>query len=155
MPTDERVLCVPTYHFRAVGYLHGFRRADADYAEALLDPAVYSFRPRSQVETDPSFKQLIPYVVFRCADRLDGALYYESVDLIDAYHPQTIVAHSLNGEPLPEANGAPLRMRIERQLGYKHAKYLTGIEAVASLDDIAGGKGGYWEDRGYQWYAGV
>jgi DMSO/TMAO reductase YedYZ molybdopterin-dependent catalytic subunit len=47
-------------------------------------------------------------------------------------------------------------MRIERQLGYKHAKYLTGIEAVASLDDIGLGKGGYWEDRaGYQWYAGI
>jgi DMSO/TMAO reductase YedYZ molybdopterin-dependent catalytic subunit len=95
------------------------------------------------------------FVVFHCADTLDGALYYESVDLVDAYHPQTIVAHSLNGEPLPERNGAPLRMRIERQLGYKHAKYLTEIEAVASLDGIAGGKGGYWEDRGYQWYAGV
>jgi len=95
------------------------------------------------------------FIVFRCADTLDGALYYESVDLVDAYHPQTIIAHSLNGGPLPEANGAPLRMRIERQLGYKHAKFLTGIEAVASLDGIAGGKGGYWEDRGYQWYAGV
>ena len=54
-----------------------------------------------------------------------------------------------------EKNGAPLRMRIERQLGYKHAKYLTAIEAVASLDGIGGGEGGYWEDRGYQWYAGV
>ncbi|HTM96656.1 MAG TPA: molybdopterin-dependent oxidoreductase, partial [Croceibacterium sp.] len=95
------------------------------------------------------------FIVFRCADTLDGAPYYESVDLVDAYHPQTIVAHSLNGAPLPEANGAPLRMRIERQLGYKHAKFLTGVEAVASLDDIAGGKGGYWEDRGYQWYAGI
>jgi len=95
------------------------------------------------------------YIVFRCADTLGGAPYYESVDLVDAFHPQTIVAHSLNGEPLPERNGAPLRMRIERQLGYKHAKYLTGIEAVTSLDGIAGGKGGYWEDRGYQWYAGV
>ena len=62
----------------------------------------------------------------------------------------------LNGEPLPEKNGAPLRMRVERQLGYKHPKYLTAIEAVASLDGIGGGKGGYWEDRsGYQWYAGV
>ena len=46
-------------------------------------------------------------------------------------------------------------MRIERQLGYKHAKYLTAIEAVASLDDLYGGNGGYWEDRGYQWYAGL
>ena len=95
------------------------------------------------------------FIVFRCADELDGVLYYESIDLNDAQHPQTIVAHSLNGAPLPVKNGAPLRMRIERQLGYKHAKYLTGIEAVASLDGIGGGKGGHWEDRGYQWYAGI
>jgi DMSO/TMAO reductase YedYZ molybdopterin-dependent catalytic subunit len=48
-----------------------------------------------------------------------------------------------------------VRLRVERQLGYKQAKYVTGIEAVASLDPIAGGNGGYWEDRGYQWYAGI
>jgi DMSO/TMAO reductase YedYZ molybdopterin-dependent catalytic subunit len=95
------------------------------------------------------------YIVFRCADRLGGAPYYESIDMADAYHPQTIVAHALNGDPLPVKNGAPLRVRIERQLGYKHAKYLTAIEAVASLDGIEGGKGGYWEDRGYHWYAGA
>ncbi|MBL8657012.1 MAG: molybdopterin-dependent oxidoreductase [Altererythrobacter sp.] len=95
------------------------------------------------------------FAVFRCADELDGAMYYESVDLVDARHPQTIVAHSLNGAPLPVRNGAPLRMRIERQLGYKHAKYLTGIEMVSSLDGIGGGRGGHWEDRGYQWYAGI
>ncbi|UOR15017.1 molybdopterin-dependent oxidoreductase [Qipengyuania aquimaris] len=96
------------------------------------------------------------FIVLRCADNLNGQDYYESVDLIDAYHPQTIVAYMLNGEPLPIRNGAPLRMRVERQLGYKHPKYLTAIEAVASLDDIGGGKGGYWEDRaGYQWYAGI
>ncbi|MXO85554.1 molybdopterin-dependent oxidoreductase [Altererythrobacter aurantiacus] len=96
------------------------------------------------------------FIVFRCADNLNGDDYYESCDLDDAYHPQTIVAHQLNEEPLPIKNGAPLRMRIERQLGYKHAKYLTAIEAVASLDDIGKGKGGYWEDRsGYHWYAGI
>ena len=95
------------------------------------------------------------YIVFRCADDFDGNPYYESCDLDDAFHPQTIVAHQLNGEPLPVRNGAPLRVRIERQLGYKHAKYLTAIEAVASFDDIEGGGGGYWEDRGYQWYAGI
>lgn len=95
------------------------------------------------------------FIVFRCADELDGAMYYESIDLADARHPQTIVAHALNGAPLPVKNGAPLRLRVERQLGYKHAKYLTGIEAVASLDGIGGGNGGYWEDRGYQWYAGI
>ena len=64
-------------------------------------------------------------------------------------------SHRLNGEPLPVKNGAPLRLRIERQLGYKHAKYLTAIDAVSSLDAIEGGQGGYWEDRGYQWYAGI
>lgn len=95
------------------------------------------------------------FIVFRCADELDGAMYYESIDLDDAFHPQTILAHQLNREPLPVRNGAPLRLRVERQLGYKHAKYLTGIEAVASLEGIGGGHGGYWEDRGYQWYAGI
>ena len=95
------------------------------------------------------------YVVFRCADDLSGSRYYESVDLNDARHPQTILAHSLNGAPLAVRNGAPLRVRIERQLGYKHAKYLTGIDLVSSLEGIGGGNGGYWEDRGYQWYAGI
>ncbi|WP_435417277.1 molybdopterin-binding protein [Parerythrobacter aurantius] len=96
------------------------------------------------------------YIVFRCADTLNGGDYYESIDMIDAFHPQTIVAHMLNGNALEVKNGAPLRMRIERQLGYKQAKYLTAIEAVASLGNIGKGKGGYWEDRaGYQWYAGI
>lgn len=96
------------------------------------------------------------FIVMRCADTLYGRDYYESIDMVDAYHPQTIIAHALNGKPLPEHNGAPLRMRIERQLGYKHAKYLTGIEAVVSLDGIGAGKGGLWEDiAGYQWYAGI
>lgn len=96
------------------------------------------------------------YIVLRCADELKGARYYESIDMDDALHPQTIIAHALNGAPLPVLNGAPLRLRVERQLGYKHAKYLTGIELVASLDSVEGGNGGYWEDRaGYQWYAGI
>jgi DMSO/TMAO reductase YedYZ molybdopterin-dependent catalytic subunit len=96
------------------------------------------------------------YIVFRCADRIGDALYYESCDLIDALHPQTIMAWALNDAVLPIANGAPLRLRIERQLGYKHAKYVQGIEAVSSLDSIGAGKGGYWEDRiDYEWYAGI
>lgn len=66
MPTDERVLCLPTAHFHAVGYFHGFRPADDAYRTALLRPDLYTFRPRSEVETDPSFKQLIPYVVLAC-----------------------------------------------------------------------------------------
>ena len=96
------------------------------------------------------------YIVFHCYDDFGGNQYYESVDLADAFHPQTILAWALNGRPLPVPNGAPLRLRVERQLGYKHAKYLRAIEAVASLDQIGRGKGGYWEDvADYAWYAGI
>ena len=96
------------------------------------------------------------YLVFHCADDFGGTPYYESIDLIDAYHPQTILADTMNGKALPVAHGAPLRLRVERQLGYKHAKYVMRIEAVAGLDAIGKGKGGYWEDRiGYEWYAGI
>lgn len=97
------------------------------------------------------------YIVFWCADMMgNGTLYYESIDRVDAAHPQTILAHALNDAPIPVQNGAPVRMRIERQLGYKHAKYVQRIEAVAGLDNIRGGKGGTWEDSaGYEWYAGI
>ncbi len=97
------------------------------------------------------------YLVFHCADMMKGeTAYYESIDLIDAYHPQTIMAWALNDAVLPVGNGAPVRLRVERQLGYKQAKYVERIEAVASLEGVYGGKGGYWEDRsGYEWYGGI
>jgi len=98
------------------------------------------------------------FVVFHCADPMaaDGTeFYYESIDLEDAFHPQTILAYEMNDAPLPVANGAPIRLRVERQLGYKHAKYVMRIELVESFARIAGGKGGYWEDHGYQWFAGI
>ena len=81
--------------------------------------------------------------------------YYESIDLYDAFNPQTILAYDLNGKPLPVSNGAPLRLRVERQLGYKQAKYVMRVEMVESLAGIGQGSGGYWEDRGYEWYAGI
>jgi len=97
------------------------------------------------------------YVVFHCADPMDdsGTRYYESIDLEDAHHPQTILAYELNGKTLPVGNGAPIRVRIERQLGYKMAKYIMRIELVDSYAGIGAGKGGYWEDQGYEWYAGI
>ena len=98
------------------------------------------------------------YVVFHCADPMeaDGSSpYYESIDFDDALHEQTILAYELNDAALPVENGAPLRLRVERQLGYKHAKYVMRIEVVESFAGIAGGKGGYWEDNGYQWFAGI
>jgi len=102
------------------------------------------------------------YIVFYCADKLGEELgepykakYYESISLADAFHPQTILAYDMNGAPLGVPYGAPLRLRVERQLGYKMAKYIMRIEAVTSFEHIARGRGGFWEDRGYQWYAGI
>ena len=98
------------------------------------------------------------FVVFHCADPMEAngkSLYYESIDLDDAYHAQTILAYELNDKALPVQNGAPLRLRVERQLGYKQAKYVMRIELVDSFARIAGGNGGYWEDNGYEWYAGI
>jgi DMSO/TMAO reductase YedYZ molybdopterin-dependent catalytic subunit len=100
------------------------------------------------------------YIVFYCADSpgqwLEAAdKYYESIDLIDALHPQTILAYDMNGAPLGIPYGAPLRVRLERQLGYKMAKYIMRVEAVESFQGIAGGHGSYWADRNYEWYAGI
>lgn len=119
------------------------------------------------------------YIVFHCADTMEYAeadasdqaaadpddaqdeggrkpiRYYESIDLTDAFHAQTILAYDLNGKALPVSNGAPLRLRVERQLGYKQAKYVMRVEVAESLAKFGDGNGGYWEDRGYEWYAGI
>jgi DMSO/TMAO reductase YedYZ molybdopterin-dependent catalytic subunit len=100
------------------------------------------------------------YIAFHCADALEQTLdgagqYYETIDLVDAFHPQTILAYEMNDAPLPVAHGAPLRLRVERQLGYKMAKYVMRIEAIESFDKLGRGRGGFWEDRGYEWYAGI
>jgi DMSO/TMAO reductase YedYZ molybdopterin-dependent catalytic subunit len=100
------------------------------------------------------------YAVFHCMDTIDRDLtgdikYYGSIDLIDARHPQTILAYGLNGKALPVENGAPLRVRVERQLGYKMPKYLSRIDVVDSFAAIGQGRGGYWEDNGYDWFGGI
>ncbi|MFI5011699.1 MAG: molybdopterin-binding protein [Hyphomicrobiales bacterium] len=120
--------------------------------------------PLSELLSRAGVKPDARYVVFHCADTLnDGSLetdpesirYYESIDLADAAHPQTILAYDMNGKKLTIPYGAPLRLRLERQLGYKMAKYIMRIELVRSYAGFHGGKGGYWEDRGYEWYAGI
>jgi DMSO/TMAO reductase YedYZ molybdopterin-dependent catalytic subunit len=100
------------------------------------------------------------YIVFYCADDLgetgtEAGKYYESIGLEDAFHPQTILAYEMNDQIMPIPHGAPLRLRVERQLGYKMAKYVMRIEAVSGLASIRGGRGGFWEDLGYEWYAGI
>ena len=104
------------------------------------------------------------YVLFHCFDTMDdggGSLsgeppkFYGTIDLLAAHHPQTILAYEMNGKPLEVQYGAPLRLRLEQQLGYKMNKYIRRIELIESFKDIGQGKGGYWEDNGYQWYAGI
>jgi DMSO/TMAO reductase YedYZ molybdopterin-dependent catalytic subunit len=116
--------------------------------------------PLAHLLDQAKVKPAARYVVFKCLDTIEQGLagdikYYESIDLIDARHPQTIMAYALNGEPLPVSNGAPLRCRVERQLGYKMAKYVKAIELTDNLARFGQGKGGYWEDNGYDWYAGI
>jgi DMSO/TMAO reductase YedYZ molybdopterin-dependent catalytic subunit len=114
----------------------------------------------SRVLDRAGVKPAARYVVFHCYDTLGGgpfgggSRYYESIDLVGARHQQTILAYGLNGQTLPIRNGAPLRLRIEQQLGYKMAKYIRAIEIVDSFAKIADGHGGCWEDQGYDWYAG-
>ncbi|WP_309661301.1 molybdopterin-dependent oxidoreductase [Sphingomonas sp.] len=96
------------------------------------------------------------FIVFHCADSIGAAQYYESIDIVDAFHPQTILALLMNDQKLPIGHGAPARLRVERQLGYKNAKFVMRIEARRRIDDLFAGKGGYWEDHGdYAWYAGI
>ncbi|HEY0121168.1 MAG TPA: molybdopterin-binding protein [Rhizobium sp.] len=116
--------------------------------------------PLASVLSLSGLKPMARYVVLHCADELEKTLdgsgrYYESIDLIDAFHPQTILAYQMNGQDLSIGHGAPLRLRVERQLGYKQAKYIMRIELVDSFAGLWGGNGGFWEDRGYEWYAGI
>jgi DMSO/TMAO reductase YedYZ molybdopterin-dependent catalytic subunit len=99
-------------------------------------------------------------VLFTCFDTLEQTLdgtgrYYETLGFEDAWHPQTILAYDMNGETLAVPHGAPLRIRVERQLGYKMAKYVRRIDIIDDYARLGRGRGGFWEDRGYDWYAGI
>ncbi len=72
--------------------------------------------------------------------------YYETIDLELANHPQTILAYEMNGKPLPTEHGAPLRLRVETQLGFKMVKYIQALEFVADYQSIGQGQGGWRED---------
>ncbi|WP_216900742.1 molybdopterin-dependent oxidoreductase [Synechococcus sp. CCY 9618] len=93
---------------------------------------------------DPS--PLGAYLAIRSADQ-----YFETWDLVSALHPQTLLATHMNGAPLPVANGAPVRLASPIKLGYKLSKWVTGLELTARLGDRLG----TWEDRGYEWFAGL
>ncbi len=80
---------------------------------------------------------------------------WDSLDMADAWHPQTLLAYGMNGHDLSAGHGAPLRLRVPRQLGYKNVKYLSQISVVDTLNDIGNGSGSSAVDYGYSWYAGI
>jgi DMSO/TMAO reductase YedYZ molybdopterin-dependent catalytic subunit len=92
-------------------------------------------------------KDSVKYVLFESADK-----YTESWDLASAIHPQTLLAYQMNGEPLPDDNGAPLRLATPIKLGYKLSKWVTKVTFTSQIPK--GGKG-YWEEQGYEWFAGI
>jgi len=81
--------------------------------------------------------------------------WYESIDMADALHPQTLVTYSMNGGELPVGFGGPLRLRVPRQLGYKSVKYITRLTLTDSLKSFGHGMGSGAAEGGYAWYAGI
>ena len=104
----------------------------------------------SDVLTAARVRPAARYVVFYPFDR-----WWDSVDMADAWHPQTLLAYRMNGRPLAAGHGAPLRLRVARQLGYKSIKYLSRIQVVDTLDGIGKGLGSESPEEGYSWYAGI
>lgn len=80
---------------------------------------------------------------------------WDSLDMADAWHPQTLLAYGMNGEDLPTPHGAPVRLRVARQLGYKSVKYLARIAVTDTLKNIGKGWGSISPEIGYSWYAGI
>ena len=81
--------------------------------------------------------------------------WWDSIDMPEAMHPQTLLAYGMNGDDLPVPFGAPVRMRVPRQLGYKSVKHLARILVTDSLKNIGNGLGSSAPDVGYSWYAGI
>lgn len=90
------------------------------------------------------------YVVFHCTDG-----WWDSIEMLDALHPQTLLTYGMNGRALPVQHGAPVRLRVERQLGYKSLKFVKRVTVVDTLDDIGDGSGSIVVGFGYSWYAGI
>lgn len=106
--------------------------------------------PLARVLRDARMLPQARYVVFECVDG-----WYDCLDMVDAFHPQTILAYGMNGKPLPTGHGAPVRLRVERHLGYKSVKFVKSIEVVASLAGVRSGKGSRPADNNFSWYAGI
>ncbi|MGH6628203.1 MAG: molybdopterin-dependent oxidoreductase, partial [Burkholderiales bacterium] len=91
------------------------------------------------------------YIVYYSLDEN----WWDSIDMPDAWHPQTLLAYGMNGQELPTGHGAPVRLRVARQLGYKSVKYLSRITVVDTVKNIGKGLGSAAPEFGYSWYAGI
>jgi DMSO/TMAO reductase YedYZ molybdopterin-dependent catalytic subunit len=157
LAVDGAVEHPQTLSLRALRALQSLTEATRhDCVEGWSAIGKWSGVPLSHVLALARPTQKARYVVFHCFDRSpEGEAYYESLDLTQAAHPQTVLALDLNDKPLDTDHGAPVRLRVPTQLGYKSAKWVYRLELAESLAPISGGKGGYWEDNGYEWYAGI
>jgi len=90
------------------------------------------------------------YVFFICVDE-----WWDSLDMADAFHPQTLLAYGMNGRDLPVPHGAPVRLRVGRQIGYKNLKYLSSITVTDTAKEWGKGQGAEGAENGYSWYAGI
>jgi DMSO/TMAO reductase YedYZ molybdopterin-dependent catalytic subunit len=106
-----------------------------------------------QLSTVLNFVGISPQAKFVVVYPFDEA--WDSLDLPDAFHPQTYLTYGLNGQDLPTRHGAPLRLRVARQLGYKSVKYLSHITVTDSLKNIGKGLGSSSPEAGYSWFAGI
>jgi DMSO/TMAO reductase YedYZ molybdopterin-dependent catalytic subunit len=91
------------------------------------------------------------YVVYRSIQKD----WWESIDMADALHPQTILTHGMNGGELPVGFGGPVRLRVPRQLGYKSVKYIVSLTVTDSVKKLGKGRGSGTAEMGYSWYAGI
>ena len=81
--------------------------------------------------------------------------WWDSIDMADALHPQTLLTYAMNGDALPVGHGGPVRLRVPRQLGYKSVKYVTRLTVTDSLKRFGKGLGSSAPEAGYSWYAGI
>src|SRR5437016_7206100 len=112
--------------------------------------AEWSGVPLSYVLNLVGVRREAKYIVFFPFDES-----WDSLDMSDAWHPQTLLAYGMNGQDLPVAHGAPVRLRVERQLGYKHLKYITAITVTDTAREWCKVQGMECSELGYFWYAGL
>ena len=106
--------------------------------------------PLSEILTHVGVSPRAKYVAFFTFDD-----FWDTIDMPEAWHPQTVIAYGMNGGELPAGHGAPARLKVPRQLGYKNVKYLTQVMVVDSLADVGDGLGSSAPSVGYSWYAGI